>query len=488
MKASLTYLGRVLSLSPAGLGERFHDICTINATQQEAACAENGWKSRTIPDVSVLYWYDTDPNGVDVFCTTAGFGYRIYRELSADGYEVEVRDLVPSGLPERPDFSKLPPGISWRGSQKEVFAKLLANRCGVIDCPTGWGKSFLIRTITQVYPKSKIGVTVPSADVAKELYKELSLVEPGGIGFVGDGKSKRRRVTVAITHSLLRLDPDINLLLVDEVHAVLTKTFIAMFNKMRRARIQGFTATPAGRSDNGDGFLEAIFGPIIHYVPYQEAVASGNVVQLRYRVYQSIWGPPTTAIKSKPKRDRQGIWRNPSRNALIVDAVRAAEDEIGPDGQILIMVSTAEHAYLLKKHLQDYVVVHGPLSDERHEALVDAGVLGEGDHVITKDEKSQAKADFESGKVRRAIATYVWSKGVNFLDLNVLVRADGTASPIQSGQIPGRLSRKGSDGTKAPGIVIDFNDSFCPIMAKRSKERFAVYERNGWAYEPGVIR
>lgn len=486
MKAVLTYLGRMVSLSPACLGEQFEGPFTVQYTRQEPASEANRWQARTIGEESRLWWYDTSPKGEDVFVTMSGYGYRILSTLQQQGIEVEVRDLTPSGLPPRPDFSRLAPSTTWRGSQREVFCKLLANRCGVISCPTGWGKSFLIRQIARVYPSAYIGVTVPSVDVAEDLFRAISMDEPQNVGIVGGGKNRKRRITIAVTHSLDRLHPEINLLLVDEVHGVLTANFLKKFNLFTRARFQGFTATPTGRSDSRDGFLEPYFGPIIHHVPYQEAVDTGNVVPLIYRVYQCSCGPRTTGYTNKARRDREAIWRNPSRNALVVNAVRAAEAEYGPDAQILVMVSVAEHAFILQQHLPEYEVVSGEIDESREQTLRDNGAMLGHQKGVTKDERRAAKAAFSSGRLKRAIATFVWSKGVDFLDLSVLVRADGLATPIGSGQIPGRLSRKGSDGNKPHGLLIDFNDAFCPILMKRSKSRFDVYAANGWQYEHGA--
>ena len=267
---------------------------------------------------------------------------------------------------------------------------------------------------------------------------------------------------------------------------MLTENFIEKFGLFSRARFFGFTATPEGRSDQADGFMESMFGSVIHHVPYQEAVDSGNIVQLRYRVYQVREGQKTTGIKSKYKRDRTGIWRNPIRNQLIVHAVRRAEEELGPDAQILIMVSTAEHAFILQQFLPEYVIAAGDMTDEREQDLRDSMAMLEHQVPTSNDQTKIYKEQFSKGELKHAIATYKWSKGVNFLDLAVLVRADGTASEIASGQVPGRLSRKGSDGQKSHGLLIDFNDSFCPTLKQRSLSRFKVYRRNGWIYEEGA--
>jgi len=483
MKAVLTYLGRMLSLSPAPLGKQFEDSCVVTRMIQVNACAENGWRQSRKPEDHTLYWYDTQPDGTPVFVTYSGYGYRIQAELTRQGHEVEVRDFTPCGLPD-PDLTRLQ-GISWRGSQPDVVCKLLANRCGVIDCPTGFGKSFIIRMIVRAYPNSLIGITVPSTDVAKEIYESLVPELGYSVGIVGGGKHKQRRVTVAVTHSLLKLDPNINLLMVDEAHSTLTPNFIDMFNRFPRAKFQAFTATPKGRSDGADGFMEALFGPVIHHVPYQEAVESGNICQLRYRVYESKIGPDVTGMTNKVAKDRVAVWRNKARNDLIAHAVRRAEITEAPDPQILIMVEKTEHAFLLQQVLPEFVVVTGELDDAREDQLRRAGSMQSTQSAPSKDDCARMKKEFSAGTLRKVIATYKWSKGVNFLGLDVLVRAEGTSTEIASGQVPGRLSRKGHDGKKEYGLLIDFNDVFSTDMKARSANRFKVYKRNGWIYEVG---
>jgi len=90
---------------------------------------------------------------------------------------------------------------------------------------------------------------------------------------------------------------------------------------------------------------------------------------------------------------------------------------------------------------------------------------------------------FELGRLKKVIATKVWKQGVDFQDLSVLVRADAVSTPIQSTQIPGRLSRLGREKEKDYGILIDFFDKFSGNLYARSLNRFKVYRSKGWSIE-----
>ena len=177
MKATLTYLGRIVSLVPAELGTQFHDVCTVTVVKQDPPSAENGWQQVTYLRITPSTGTTPYPDGTPVFCAFSGYGYRFHHALTSQGHEVEIKDNLPCDLPERPDLTQFQ-GLEWRGSQGIVFAKLLANRMGVIDCPTGWGKSFIIRQLTLAYPKAKIAITVLARLVAEEPLRRPPQVGP----------------------------------------------------------------------------------------------------------------------------------------------------------------------------------------------------------------------------------------------------------------------------------------------------------------------
>ncbi len=484
MKVTLDYIGRAVVLRPAVFGELFHDACTVGVTSEETIWHEDVDDPDIVRPERVkvtnrekLYWYDTDEKGQEVFCAYAGYGPRIQQTLSKRGIEVIVRKLCDDGL-GRPDFEALK-GTQWRGRQKEIMAKIMAYSGGLIVCPTAYGKTFMIKKLAQAWPKAEILVTVTSRDVARDIYDGLEREMWGKVGFVGDGKNRPKRITVAIAKSLHKCPKSVNLVLGDECHELLTLKYINKLNAFYRARLFGFTASPKGRSDGADRFAEAIFGPQLVDVTYQEGVAVGAIVQLEVRLHQSTQGPDVSKMKIRAYADKRGLWLNTARNQLIARAVREAEKEM-PDAQILVMVDTYDHAYALAKELPEYAVVTGEPDAKRIKKLRKAKLLGDDQEVCTKQMREKYRKDFESGKLRKAIATKIWKQGVDFQDLQVLVRADGLASPIHSCQVPGRLSRLGNEVRKEKGILIDFMDTFSPNYQGYSFARLREYRKNGW--------
>lgn len=100
------------------------------------------------------------------------------------------------------------------------------------------------------------------------------------------------------------------------------------------------------------------------------------------------------------------------------------------------------------------------------------------DLAITAKEKEEIQKKFETGELKKVIATGTWKEGVDFDQLAVLIRADGAVSEIDSTQIPGRLSRL-SPG-KDHGMLVDFNDQFNGWAQRRSQQRLRTYKGHGW--------
>jgi superfamily II DNA or RNA helicase len=97
---------------------------------------------------------------------------------------------------------------------------------------------------------------------------------------------------------------------------------------------------------------------------------------------------------------------------------------------------------------------------------------------LTKKEKEKLRIQFEKGELKKVIATTTWKEGVDFEQLEYLIRADGATSKVRNTQIPGRLSRlfKG----KKRGIMIDFRDEFNDWARDRTDVRIREYRSHGW--------
>jgi superfamily II DNA or RNA helicase len=350
---------------------------------------------------------------------------------------------------------------------------------GIINIPTGSGKTFLICMLVRIYPGQKILISI-SASLSKELHDRVVENAPPGckVSIVKAGKEFKpdSDVIVCSSKSLHKVDaewPD--MVLFDEAHeAAAPESCEHLANFCQTCRMFGFSASPKGRSDGADLVTEALFGHEICYIPYQEAERAGVVAPIKVHMVK-VDLPDMTFTSDYGKR-RYGIWENMGRNAIIADTVR----KLHPEEQVLILVSTIEHALNLRWFLPEYTLVYStfPKDERRVKEMLEARLTTE-EEVERKLDKEQMKTDFRDGKLKKVIATMVWKQGVDFPNLRWLCRADATSSDIFGTQIPGRLSRPG-DETKTHGNLIDFTDDFGKDFKRRSKTRVRHYKKKGW--------
>lgn len=422
-------------------------------------------------------------NPVDLYAMQDGWMYfpcglqeRCLAVLAKAGYKPELTDLRPNKL-STPDTSKL---VGLRPGQLGVIQDIVKADLGIVDALTGFGKGVVIEKVIQLYPKQKHAVITKSKTVCNQLYQRLKAVFPKA-GVWNSDKHIEGNPLVATAGSLGGLELEkFDVVQLDEVHELLIPTFLEYYPAFGGCKMISYSASPDQRLDNTALAMEAYFGPKICKVDYQDGVDLGLVVPIE--VWKVDWDTEPVDVlrgyKSDVRRMRLGYWAHLARNTAISRVVyeeipkRVAEK----DPQILILVDKIEHALELKKVLPDFEVVYGNMDEESAEGFRQAKLLT--GNPLTKKQVEEIRKKFTAGTLKRAIATSIWSTGVDFPQLSVIIRADGGASPIKDIQMPGRVCRISAG--KEKGILVDFADSYDVWTARRSKNRFESYEEKKW--------
>jgi superfamily II DNA or RNA helicase len=412
-----------------------------------------------------------------------GYTARTLKRLRTLGCAVAFVDSTPPR--SRPNcytaqWANLSGKLTFRARQEECLNTIARVPCGIIKAVTGFGKTTLIGAAAILFPEARIDVVTKSVDVAERIVRSLKRFVPK-VGMIGDGSKRRERVTVITAGSLSHADGDADFLFADEVHQLATINFsTTIANRYRNSRNFGLSATPYARMDNAHEVLEPLFGPMVFELTYQQAVELGLVVPVRVK-----WLPirlshnPAERFKNRVARKRYGIWTNHERNRMIAEAVR----EYPENYQILILVETIEHAVYLGSQLPEFTLVYSSMDSYDCSKYKKMQLLPENYRPLADIQKHNLRDQFERGDLRKVIATDVWSTGVDFEQLNVLVRADDRDSDIVDVQGPGRVSRiyTAPDGTsKEVGEVIDCMDVFDPTFYRKSAGRRDSYKLLGW--------
>ena len=407
-----------------------------------------------------------------------GFWKRIKVALTKAGYVVRFKDLAPPQRPEifEPRWKNIE-GMELRPGQDEFLVKILSNRCGRMDCPPGYGKSFLIGMIGCLLPQARIDVVTTRVSVLRErIYPELCQL-CGDVGIVGGGMRKEGRRIMCYTagsmhHSLGKAD----ILFGDECHELGADKASRAIMRWDTSRNFGLSASHDKRIDGKDLRVEGIFGPIIHKVDYETAKDNGLVLPIHVNWSNVVMDYDPCGGSQDVAKKRRGVWCNDVRNSIIAaDAKKYDEDQ-----QVLITCETIQHAVNLKALLPDYTLVYreGGMSYADRAKYSRQGLITTDERLMDIKRRIWLTKQFERGELKKVICTTVWNVGVSFNHLKVLIRADAGGSPINDIQIPGRVSR--ISGGKDKGIVHDYLDQFNSGFKRRAKNRSKTYKENNW--------
>jgi len=462
---NITKFGNMLAIKPA-----YVDILRPALSFKKRV--QEGPDPRNIKHVQVEC-YSLEKDGA--LFAPAGLLSRVCDRCRKSGLKVKFNDTTIVKLPE-PDLSVIEP---MRGWQENALASLLAHERGIVEAPTGSGKSWLLRQLCKVWPEAKIIICSASVDVVKGIYKEmLKIFPPNEIGMCGGGESTNARITCTTARSLVKCNlSQCDLLIYDEVHRSGAPDTLRALTHIKNARMYGFSASPKGRADNTDMEVECMFGPIIYTRTYQEVEAEGSIVPIEVYVTDTS-DCPRLEYKLMTALERNCIWKSACRNSTVAEAIDWAYGKFGKDTQTLIFVKTVTHAVHLSKYLPDFQLVYSSMSAEDKKRWAARKLIYPDKHPLSPKKREKRREDVSAGKLRKVIATDVWSTGVDFPQLGLLVRADAKASTIANVQIPGRVSRTAKD--KDCGIILDFSDGFNDTLSRRWLTRQRLYRGKGW--------
>lgn len=339
-----------------------------------------------------------------------------------------------------------------RDYQVEAVEAAVAARDGVIQAPTGSGKTVIavalaarLRTPTLILVHTSVLL-----EQTAERVRQFLGVEPGR---VGGGVESWGVVTVAMVQTLLRRDlaelrDRFGLVILDEAHHCPAETFKSVVQHFAARYRIGLTATPT-RKDRLHPVLFDVVGPIIHRVAPRTLVASGSIAPSQVIEV-------TTAFKGVFRNNYGGLInrlvRDPGRNALILDAVQAHRGS-----RALVLSERVRHCEMLA------------------EALAARGISAE---VLTgkmvRDAREAVLARFSDGRTEVLVSTPAMvGEGFDLPAIETVFLTVPNGNVAKTTQVLGRALRPHAG--KVAGRIVDFVDAEVSLLANQYKRRARVY-------------
>lgn len=379
-----------------------------------------------------------------------------------DPIEIELVDV------RKPPPRPVPTDLSWlRDYQQKAVETALARQRGIIQMPTGAGKSLVVAGIVASVPCSWL-IMVPQSDLLEQFAAHLRQRLGEEPGICGDGIWEPRRVTVATFQTLNRRiskakDPQALALvrnaqgiICDEAHSVASGSFTWVCSKATSAYYRlGVSATPLDRTDKKSIFVIAQFGGVIHKTTSAELRARGFLAAAKVRMVEVEQGSKAPTW--------QGVYgdcvvRSKVRNGVLVEMAKLATKPA------LIFVSQVAQGRTLMPLLKRAGV--------RAEL-----VWGEDD----TEERRAAIAALVAGRLDVIVCSNVFAQGVDIPSLKSVINGAGGSSIILTLQRLGRGTRVTE--TKTAFEAWDVLDTGHRWLKKHGETRKDTYEREGLTVE-----
>jgi hypothetical protein len=433
------------------------------------------------------------------------------------------------------------PGITLKDHQMDAMSKALTAGRGVIELPTGSGKTLCAVALTSILGKPRTVYLCPDCSSMHQTYE--SYVKRGfdsetEVGRLGDDLYEvDRPVVICVVNSayagIRNRDPVVvglldnaELFISDEVHhqgtAFTWKIVAAQCKAQRRYGLSGTPyKDPASRFNPSyihpvDSFLTGLIGPTIVYVPPSMLQDKGELAKCRVISFPAggsavTTGPVMNAWMAKAiwrKVYRMGIVENGARNAKVCTIAANLSDA---GGIPLISVESLAHGRELQRELwsvhqvpsvcsygSDVRIVPRSFAEEVGAKFEDIEVLEDKPNIrkgkkrpklkvvgqeedfvqLSKKDKTDVIEHLRRGKLAVLIGSRIYDEALDIPFLTDLINASGGKADQRYRQKVGRVLRNSSG--KGVARIWDPWDNCHSYLDKHSALRLASAEAQGW--------
>jgi superfamily II DNA or RNA helicase len=400
-----------------------------------------------------------------------GFLPRVQKDLMARGTPAAFSGIPPALKPEQEPFLRNTIGgirPEQLQLQKDIARVAVKRQRGVIQAPTGSGKTTIAMLIASMfYPKHRILflchtislLTQTRDEFVKNGFEKIHLIG----GAFAKGLDFEAKITIATIQTFCKIPVEVycdqfDVVLVDESHHVnnVDSQYGKVLTRLLAPVKIGFTATiPTARE--AALALEGIIGPIIGEISIQEGVELKIMAKPKIKLvpipHNSLFGD----IRKYNELYRAAIVDSRIRNSRIA---AVAVDLASSGLSSLIIVKEIQHG----DNITDMIRMKGHKC-----SFVQGNTSGE--------IRDAVKEQLEQKGIKIVVCTAVWKEGVNIPSLNCVINAAGGKSEISTLQAIGRGLR--SVPGKKEIVIYDFLDPY-KYLAQHAIQRIAIYVEAGW--------
>ena len=318
--------------------------------------------------------------------------------------------------------------FDYQEDMKERIEKALRlHRSVMAQMPTGTGKTYLLTAAIDSFVEDNPNTKVWIVAHRKEL---VSQIEETIKKFYSYSSSKNKSLLVSVKAMSIQwlarhyneIEEEPGMIVIDEAHHALAKTYKEMWERFPKAKFLGLTATPCRL--NGKGFTD-LFDVLVQSWNIPEFISKGRLATYDFVSIKSD-GVTQRLIDSLQKRGADGDYQNKEMDMLLnkrpsIERLYQSFEEYGKDRKGIVYAINISHAKKIMELYQEH-----------------------GIKAVAIDSKTPAmerQADieaFKKGDIQVLVNVDIFSEGFDCPDVEFVQLARPTLSLAKYLQMVGR--------------------------------------------------
>ena len=317
--------------------------------------------------------------------------------------------------------------FDYQEDMKERIEKALClHRSVMAQMPTGTGKTYLLTAVIDSFvranPKAKVWIVAHRRELVSQIDETVRKFH----SYSSATSSLLSSVKAMSIQWLMRhydeIEEEPGMIVIDEAHHALAKTYKEMWERFPKAKFLGLTATPCRL--NGKGFTD-LFDVLVQSWGVPEFISKGRLATYDFVSIKSD-GVTQRLIDSLQKRGADGDYQNKEMDMLLnkkpsIERLYRSLEEYGKDRKGIVYAINISHAQKITKLYQE----HG----------VKAIAI---DSKTPATERQQDIEAFKKGDIQVLVNVDIFSEGFDCPDVEFVQLARPTLSLAKYLQMVGR--------------------------------------------------
>lgn len=308
-----------------------------------------------------------------------------------------------------------------------IEGELRLHRSVMAQMPTGTGKTYLLTAVIDSFvsnnPKEKVWIVAHRRELVSQIDETVRKFHSY---YASNTSSLLSSVKAMSIQWLMRhydeIEEEPGMIVIDEAHHALAKTYKEMWERFPNAKFLGLTATPCRL--NGKGFTD-LFDILVQSWSVPEFISKGRLATYDFVSIKSD-GVTQRLIDSLQKRGADGDYQNKEMDMLLnkkpsIERLYQSLEEFGKDRKGIVYAINISHAQKITKLYQE----HG----------VKAIAI---DSKTPATERQQDIEAFKKGDIQVLVNVDIFSEGFDCPDVEFVQLARPTLSLAKYLQMVGR--------------------------------------------------